>query len=88
MTLPSAAVDALIASESVRDLGNDRISFRHDVLREWGIANLLVSNPDHQDAAAWLADLSSPHRKYRHRYSNHSTDSEDEPVNLAEGFDL
>ena len=39
--MPAAAVDALVARESLRDLGNDRIAFRHDVLREWAIANLL-----------------------------------------------
>jgi hypothetical protein len=42
---PAAAVDQLIASENLRDLGNDRVTFRHDVLREWGIANLLSSEP-------------------------------------------
>ena len=35
---PPEAVDALIRSESLRDLGNDRVTFRHDVLREWAIA--------------------------------------------------
>jgi hypothetical protein len=44
--LPAGAIDELIASESVRDLGGERISFRHDVLREWAIANLLIANPD------------------------------------------
>jgi hypothetical protein len=43
---PAAAVDSLIASESLRDLGNDRVAFRHDVLREWALANLLHSEPD------------------------------------------
>ena len=43
--LPAPAVDALIASETLRDLGNDRVAFRHDVLREWAIANLLYSDP-------------------------------------------
>lgn len=42
--LPASAVDALVASESLRDLGNDRVAFRHDVLREWAIANLLFSD--------------------------------------------
>jgi hypothetical protein len=41
----AAAVDALVASETLRDLGNDRVAFRHDVLREWAIANLLSSEP-------------------------------------------
>jgi hypothetical protein len=43
---PAAAVDGLIASETLRDLRNDRVAFRHDVLREWAIANLLYSEPD------------------------------------------
>lgn len=42
---PASAVDALVASETLRDLGNDRVAFRHDVLREWAIANLLHSEP-------------------------------------------
>jgi hypothetical protein len=40
-----AAVNALVASESLRDLGNDRMTFRHDVLRDWAVANLLASDP-------------------------------------------
>jgi hypothetical protein len=43
---PPKAVDELVASESLRDLRNDRVMFRHDVLREWGIANLLSAEPD------------------------------------------
>ena len=46
---PAAAVDALIRSESLRDRGNDRVTFRHDVLRQWAIGNLL-----HADATALL----------------------------------
>ncbi len=42
---PAAALNALVASESLRDLGGDRVAFRHDVLREWAIANLLHSEP-------------------------------------------
>jgi hypothetical protein len=42
----AAAVDDLVASETLRDLGNDRVAFRHDVLREWAIANLLHSEPE------------------------------------------
>ncbi len=38
---PPRAVDALVESKTLRDLGNDRISFHHDVLREWAIGNLL-----------------------------------------------
>ena len=42
---PAGAVNALVASETLRDLGNDRVVFRHDVLREWAIGNLLHSDP-------------------------------------------
>lgn len=37
---PTKAINALIASETLRDQGNDRVVFQHDVLREWAIANL------------------------------------------------
>jgi len=43
--MPASAVDALVARESLSDLGNDRVAFRHDVLREWAIGNLLFSDP-------------------------------------------
>lgn len=42
---PSRAIDALVASATLRDLGNDHVAFRHDVLREWAIGNLLHSEP-------------------------------------------
>ena len=42
---PAQAVDALVASETLSDLRNDRVTFRHDVLREWAIGNLLHSDP-------------------------------------------
>ena len=35
------AVDALVRSESLRDFGNDRVAFRHDVLAEWAVSCLL-----------------------------------------------
>lgn len=38
---PAVVVDALVASETLRDLDADKVTFRHDVLREWAIANLL-----------------------------------------------
>jgi len=41
---PEKAVDALVKSETLRDLDNDRVAFRHDVLREWAIANFLNSD--------------------------------------------
>ena len=43
---PSKAVDALVESQTLRDLGEDRMSFRHDVFRDWAVANLLHSSPD------------------------------------------
>ena len=43
---PARAVDRLVASETLRDLGNDRVAFRHDVLREWAIASPLSSEAD------------------------------------------
>lgn len=33
-----AIIDSLIASGSLRELGLDRVTFRHDVLREWALA--------------------------------------------------
>jgi hypothetical protein len=42
--MPAVAVQALIGSESLQDLGDDRVAFRHDVLREWAVANLLLSD--------------------------------------------
>jgi hypothetical protein len=42
---PAPAVDELVASETLRDLGSDRVTFRHDVLRDWAIVNLLISDP-------------------------------------------
>lgn len=42
---PPAAVNFLIASETLRDLGEDRVAFRHDVLREWAVGNLLNAEP-------------------------------------------
>ncbi len=42
---PSAAVDALIRSETLRELSIDSVLFRHDVLREWAGAALIVESP-------------------------------------------
>jgi hypothetical protein len=42
---PSAAITALVRSETLRDLGNDSVVFRHDVLREWAIANVIYVDP-------------------------------------------
>ena len=41
---PPAPIDALIASETLRDLGNDLVAFRHDVLRQWAIGNLIAAD--------------------------------------------
>ena len=39
-----APIDALMKSETLSDLGNDRVTFRHDVLRQWAIGNLLAAD--------------------------------------------
>lgn len=41
---PSDAISDLLKSETLLDLGNDRVAFRHDVLRQWAIGNLLASD--------------------------------------------
>jgi len=38
---PAQSIDALVDSGTLRNLGPDRVSFRHDVLREWAIACVL-----------------------------------------------
>ena len=38
------SIDALIRSQTLRDLANDRVAFRHDVLRQWAIGNLLATD--------------------------------------------
>lgn len=40
-TLPSEPVDSLIDLETLREYGNDRVGFRHDVLREWAVAKFI-----------------------------------------------
>lgn len=42
---PAQAIDALIKSETLSDLRNDRVVFRHDVLREWAIGSLIHVEP-------------------------------------------
>ena len=42
----SSAVDALIASETLRERGLDQLLFRHDVLREWSVAARLQDAPE------------------------------------------
>jgi hypothetical protein len=43
---PASAIHALVKSETLRELGIDRVKFRHDVLREWAAANLLFSEKE------------------------------------------
>ena len=43
---PGAAVDALVGSGTLRNLGSDRMAFRHDILRDWAVANLLCEDLD------------------------------------------
>ncbi|WP_395647982.1 hypothetical protein [Terricaulis sp.] len=40
----TAAIDALVRSETLRELRPDQMVFRHDVLREWAIANTLADD--------------------------------------------
>jgi hypothetical protein len=42
---PAVAVNALIRSESLRELTPDQVVFRHDVLSEWAAASLLIDSP-------------------------------------------
>lgn len=42
----AAPIDALVASGTLRNLDFDRVAFRHDVLREWAIANALHGDPN------------------------------------------
>ena len=46
----AAPIDALVSSGTLRDLGIDRVAFRHDVLREWAIASALHANPQLVDS--------------------------------------
>ena len=42
---PPHVVDALVASQTLREPSHDIIEFRHDVLRQWSIANVLMREP-------------------------------------------
>lgn len=42
----AAPIDALVSSGTLRDLGIDRVAFRHDVLREWAVASVLHADPE------------------------------------------
>lgn len=57
-----SVVEALISSGTLRELSLDRVAFRHDVLREWGVAARLHDAPEQitqlplsRAAPAWLA---------------------------------
>lgn len=52
----SVALDGLIRSETLRDHGNDQVSFKHDVLRQWAIGNLLA----HDDSLITELPMSRP----------------------------
>lgn len=52
------AVEALVGSGSVRELGPDRLTFSHDVLREWAVAARLRDLPDR--ASALTLSLPAP----------------------------
>lgn len=41
---PGRAIDKLVSSETILDHGNDEVSFKHDILREWAVACLFDSN--------------------------------------------
>jgi len=41
----TAPIDALVSSGTLRNLSVDRVAFRHDVLREWAIANAIHADP-------------------------------------------
>ena len=41
---PPLSVNALVRSETLRDLGADKVTFRHDVLRQWAIGSLLAED--------------------------------------------
>jgi hypothetical protein len=48
-THPAGAINSLVHTETLRELGIDRVAFRHDVLREWAAANLLFADPSAVD---------------------------------------
>ena len=39
------AIDALVKSRTLRDLVGEKVAFRHDILRDWAVANLLFEEP-------------------------------------------
>jgi hypothetical protein len=41
---PPGPINALVRSETLRDLETDKVTFRHDVLRQWAIGSLLAAD--------------------------------------------
>ena len=58
-SLDATAIDALVKSEVLSDFGNDRMGFRHDVLRDWAVAGVLTATPQ-KVADLPLASMGSP----------------------------
>ncbi len=58
-TLDAMAIDALVKSEALSDFGNDRVAFRHDVLRDWAVVGLLTAAPE-KLVELPLASMGSP----------------------------
>lgn len=46
-TTPSLPIDALVASDTLSELGPNHATFRHDVLRDWAVANWLADDVAH-----------------------------------------
>lgn len=42
---PSEAIDALVRTDTLQEYGDDRVGFRHDVLREWAVAKFIALDP-------------------------------------------
>jgi len=43
---PADAIEALLRSGSVKELGSDQLIFGHDVLRDWAVSNFLEDLPE------------------------------------------
>ncbi|KQW61030.1 hypothetical protein ASD02_23125 [Ensifer sp. Root1252] len=56
----SATVESLIASGTLMELDLDRVSFRHDVLREWGVASILRSDLSRLDRLPLSSAAAAP----------------------------
>ncbi len=42
---PSIPLNQIVSSGTLRELGGERVIFRHDVFRDWAVANLLHEDP-------------------------------------------